>query len=435
MSWEHVQVFLSRLNEQESENIPNGWRYVLPTEAEWEYSCRAGSTSIYSWGGASNSANANCVESGFGRAIRVGSYDPNAWGFLDMHGNVHEWTADWNAEYTSAPQTDPEGPQSGTHRIMRGGAWNSPVAHLTSFRRFPNLPSFKSGAVGFRLAFKKITNPPENLDPFTSLTIEENQRVGTVVGEFNATDPDGDDLTYHLVSGAGDTDNSLFTLDTNGTLKSATIFDYETNASTYSIRVQAKDEFNATVEGNFTVTLTDDIYEDTDGDGFSDAEEIAAGTNPNDANSKPGLDFGLVAWYPFDGNASDMSGNGNHGAVNGATLGTDRHGVAGKAYSFDGVDDYIESTGDFVCPKYSIGAWLRSQSDGQRNIITIKQVDSHYNTYLALEHLGSSHRFRYLHRNPPGNSGGIDAYSTNSLNDGFWYYINAIHDGSVNALL
>ena len=263
VSWENVQVFLSRLNEQESENMPNGWRYVLPTEAEWEYSCRAGSTSIYSWGGASNSANANCVESGFGRAISVGSYDPNAWVFLDMHGNVHEWTADWNAEYTSAPQTDPEGPQSGTHRIMRGGAWNSPIAHLTSFRRFPNLPSFKSGAVGFRLAFKKITNPPENLDSITSLAISENQPIGTLVGEFNATDPDANaTLTYHLVIGVGDGNNSLFTLDSNGTLKTATTFDYESNPSTYSIRVRALDEYNATVEGNFTVSLINDQSDD-----------------------------------------------------------------------------------------------------------------------------------------------------------------------------
>ena len=77
------------------------------------------------------------------------------------------------------------------------------------------------------------------------------------MGEFNATDPDaGATLTYHLVSGAGDGSNSLFTLDINGTLSTATTFDFETNASTYSIRVQAKDEFNATVEGNFTVMLT-----------------------------------------------------------------------------------------------------------------------------------------------------------------------------------
>ena len=85
-----------------------------------------------------------------------------------------------------------------------------------------------------------------------------------------------------------------------------------------------------------------DVYEDTDGDGFRDSLEASTGSNLNDPTSTP-LQQGLVAWYPFDGNASDMSGNGNHGTVNGATLGTDRHGVAGKAYSFDGVDDYIVS--------------------------------------------------------------------------------------------
>ena len=293
-----------------------------------------------------------------------------------------------------------------------------------------------SGSMWLRV--EKVQNiPPSSLTPINLLLISENQPIGSVVDEFNATDLDTNSiLTYHLVSGEGDDNNTLFTLDQNGTLKTATVFDFESNASSYSIRVQVSDVENASLEGNFTVVLTNDVHEDSDGDGFSDVLEASAGTNPNQASSKPGLNFGLVAWYPFDGNASDMSGNGNHGTVNGATLGTDRHGVAGKAYSFDGVDDYIESTGDFVCPKYSIGAWLRSQSDGQRNIMTIKQVDSHYNTYLALEHypVDSSHRFRYLHRNPPGNSGGIDAYSTNSLNDGFWYYINAIHDGSVNAL-
>ena len=153
------------------------------------------------------------------------------------------------------------------------------------------------------------------------------------MGEFNATDLDANaTLTYHLISGAGDTHNTLFTLETNGTLKTATVFDYETNASTYSIRVQAQDEFNASVEGNFTVTLFD-VYEDTDGDGFRDSLEASTGSDLNDPNSTP-LHQGLIAWYPFDGNASDMSGNGNHGTVNGATLTTNRHGQANMAYSF-----------------------------------------------------------------------------------------------------
>jgi hypothetical protein len=75
---------------------------------------------------------------------------------------------------------------------------------------------------------------------------------GTIVGEFNATDPDGDAITYHFVN--GENNNSFFTLDTNGTLKTATTFDYESNASSFTITVQAKDELNATTEGNFTVT-------------------------------------------------------------------------------------------------------------------------------------------------------------------------------------
>ena len=72
------------------------------------------------------------------------------------------------------------------------------------------------------------------------------------------------------------------------------------------------------------------------------------------------LTQGLVAWYPFDGNASDMSGNGNHGTVYGATLGTDRHGHANKAYNFDGVDDYILITnGSYTHPSQTIAFWLK----------------------------------------------------------------------------
>ena len=174
-----------------------------------------------------------------------------------------------------------------------------------------NLPSTNA-----ELDFSGFFNPTISS---ASISFAENLPAFSDIGNFWGIDRDGNNgLVFALANGVGDTHNSLFTLDTNGTLKSATIFDYETNASTYSIRVQAKDEYNASMEGNFTVTLTNDITEDTDGDGFSEADEVSAGTDPNDAANKPGLDFGLVAWYPFDGNASDMSGNGNHGTVNGA---------------------------------------------------------------------------------------------------------------------
>ena len=118
----------------------------------------------------------------------------------------------------------------------------------------------QNSSIGFRLAFQYTNNLPSDLHSKKSLTIVENQPAGTLVGEFNAIDPDDGVITYTLVSGPGDGNNSLFTLDTNGTLRTRTIFDYEANASNYTIRVQARDEINATIEGIFTITLHD-VYE------------------------------------------------------------------------------------------------------------------------------------------------------------------------------
>ena len=137
--------------------------------------------------------------------------------------------------------------------------------------------------------------PPEGLQAVSSLIIMENQPVGTIIGEFNATDPDADAiLTYTLVGGAND--NHLFTLDTNGTLRSAFMYDYENNQS-FSIRVKVRDQHNLWIKEDFSVQIgnvvedldqdgVEDAYDtDDDGDGFSDAEEIAYGSDPRDANS------------------------------------------------------------------------------------------------------------------------------------------------------
>jgi hypothetical protein len=141
-------------------------------------------------------------------------------------------------------------------------------------------------------------SPPTDLNSTSVISFSENLPIGNFIGEFNATDTDqGSTISYHLVSGAGDSNNSLFSLESNGSLKNAVVFDFETNASTYSIRVQAKDEYNATIEGNFTISLlnqvedldndgTEDHFDsDDDGDGFSDSVEIAYGSNPRDSNS------------------------------------------------------------------------------------------------------------------------------------------------------
>ena len=106
-------------------------------------------------------------------------------------------------------------------------------------------------------------NPPSALTVNGTLSIQENQTVGTVVGEFNATDQDaGASFSYALVNGVGDSGNQYFSLDSNGTLRSATIFDFETNSTTQPIRVRVTDEHNGTFESTFNVTITDDGLHD-----------------------------------------------------------------------------------------------------------------------------------------------------------------------------
>ncbi|MDA8989786.1 SUMF1/EgtB/PvdO family nonheme iron enzyme, partial [Opitutales bacterium] len=162
VSWEDVQVFITRLNAQQSANIPAGWAYVLPTESQWEYASRAGTTAAYSWGATIASSNANynwdgAVDTGsdFKQTRVVGQYAANPWGFFDMHGNVWEWTADWYGEYSSGAQTDPGGPATGSGRVFRGGSWGDTGAELRSAYRVPHYPSGRSDGVGFRVGFQQ----------------------------------------------------------------------------------------------------------------------------------------------------------------------------------------------------------------------------------------------------------------------------------------
>ena len=149
-SWEDAQIFLTRLNsiEQSAGRLPNGWKYVLPTEAEWEYACRAGTTTAYSWGNDINSSRANYNWDGGGndgndskQTVEIGQFSANPWGFFDMHGNVWEWVHDWKANYLTGAQTDPEGPASGSTRVRRGGSWSHGGSSLRSAERYNAPPA------------------------------------------------------------------------------------------------------------------------------------------------------------------------------------------------------------------------------------------------------------------------------------------------------
>jgi formylglycine-generating enzyme required for sulfatase activity len=153
--WNNIQVFLTRLNaaEQAAGRLPAGWQYVLPTESEWEYACRAGATTAYSWGNSIGTSNANYSSSGIGQTRDVGQYAANPWGFFDMHGNVHEWTSDWYASsYPAGSATDPTGPTTGSAIVIRGGNYGWPGSYARSATRRTSPPGGPSSVLGFRLS-------------------------------------------------------------------------------------------------------------------------------------------------------------------------------------------------------------------------------------------------------------------------------------------
>ena len=120
----------------------------LPTEAEWEYACRAGTTTPYNTGYLLSSSNFNEINN---KTMPVGRYQPNAWGLHDMHGNVWEWCSDWYGDYNNGQQTNPQGPSSGSYRVKRGGSWNYYARDCRSASRFSGLPSYRFNFLGFRL--------------------------------------------------------------------------------------------------------------------------------------------------------------------------------------------------------------------------------------------------------------------------------------------
>ncbi|MEM9015896.1 MAG: formylglycine-generating enzyme family protein, partial [Verrucomicrobiota bacterium] len=143
--------------------------YDLPTEAQWEYACRAGTSSSYSFGDSCRGRLANCAGNHphgtifrgpyLERTTVVGTYPSNPWGFFDMHGNVWEWCRDWKADYADGPVTDPVRIEAGGYRVNRGGGWFSKARLCRSALRNQNAPDFTSEYIGFRLALTQRFDP------------------------------------------------------------------------------------------------------------------------------------------------------------------------------------------------------------------------------------------------------------------------------------
>lgn len=150
VSWFDSQEFIAKLNAKTA----GGYR--LPTEAEWEYACRAGTTTAYSSGDKIMPSQANYNDSKIDKPIKVGSYIPNKFGLYDMHGNVWEWCEDWYAAYPRESVVDPKGPETGTYRVLRGGGFITDDASALSFGRIHlRTPDLRYPGMGFRLAKTK----------------------------------------------------------------------------------------------------------------------------------------------------------------------------------------------------------------------------------------------------------------------------------------
>jgi formylglycine-generating enzyme required for sulfatase activity len=156
VSWEEAHICCRELSRITGQNV------VLPTEAQWEYACRAGTKSQFNFGSTLNGDLANCDgrfpygtdEEGpyLGKTTEVGSYKQNAWGLWDMHGNVMQWCSDWYGDYSLGRVTDPRGASGDSFRVIRGGSWLSlPWCCRSAYRRKCN-PSTQSDGIGFRVA-------------------------------------------------------------------------------------------------------------------------------------------------------------------------------------------------------------------------------------------------------------------------------------------
>ena len=148
VSWNDATEFCRRLSRKV------GGKVRLPTEAEWEYACRARSTEAHCFG----DDPAGLGEYGWfagnseGRTHPVGEKKPNAWGLHDMHGNVWEWCADWSGDYDAGPVSDPQGPENGASRVLRGGSWYIGVNGCRSASRYTYWPQNALDVAGFRVA-------------------------------------------------------------------------------------------------------------------------------------------------------------------------------------------------------------------------------------------------------------------------------------------
>ena len=156
VSWDDAMAFCKKLNEQGK--APRGWKFTLPTEAQWEFAARGGSRSRgYTYSGSNDVDDVAWYTSNSGSGTHaVRQKEANELGLYDMSGNVWEWCLDGSRSYSSSAVTDPQGPDSGSRRVLRGGGWDFNAHRCRSVYRFNYSPGLRGSYCGFRLALVPI---------------------------------------------------------------------------------------------------------------------------------------------------------------------------------------------------------------------------------------------------------------------------------------
>jgi formylglycine-generating enzyme required for sulfatase activity len=156
MTWGEAALFCKKLGDKE------GRRYRLPTEAEWEYACRAKTTTWFYWGDEYDGRYAWSSKNSKRSIHEVGTRLPNAWGLFDMGGNVWEWCSDWHEPHTASEVTDPNGPTTGTKRVIRSGSYNNSIWDCRCAERGCVPPKTRGGSIGLRVVME--VEPPGEVE-------------------------------------------------------------------------------------------------------------------------------------------------------------------------------------------------------------------------------------------------------------------------------
>ena len=158
VSWNDAKTFCDKLNKYCKDKLPAGYRFDLPTEAQWAFAARGGNKSKgYKYSGSDDIGDVTWYWDNSGRESHdVGQKRPNELGLYDMSGNVLEWCRDWYGDYRGGAVTDPTGPQKGSNRVVRGGSWGSGADYCRVAFRYGGDPDYQNHDRGFRLALVPI---------------------------------------------------------------------------------------------------------------------------------------------------------------------------------------------------------------------------------------------------------------------------------------